>query len=343
MSKTIDTEELIRLYTQPGNGYSDQELADRLGVGRDAVFRRRQKLEQDYPFIQTGYGRYKIDREKFISHVGVNQYEALVLYLATRRLSRNTRLAKRHVQNALEKLALALYKPMTERLVKAAAAVPDHPDAARRQAILEELVRGWAEQLKVHIRYRGLTSDKATNHTISPYLIEPSPWSDSVYVVAKTNVWDGMTPFQLERIKKATLSTEPFEIERDFAEETLFKYAWGIWSSDKEPSPVKLRFTGREAMRRVQESVWHPEQKLEPQPDGSLVWSAPIAEWKEMLPWIRGWGSDVEVLEPVELREMMMGEARRLAELYGWRAAKVSAKGPETSSLSQTFSDFFGD
>jgi len=318
MSKTIEAEELVRLYTQPGNGFTDAELGERFGVDRTAIYKWRRKLEDTgIEFEQTEYGRWRINREKFVSNIRVNQYEALVLYLATRRLSRNTRLAKRHVQNALEKLALALYKPMTKRLVKAAATVPDHPEAEKREAVLEELVRGWMEQYKVHIRYHGLKSEKATNHTICPYLIEPSPWSDSVYVVAKTNVWDEITPFQLERIEKASLSTEPFAVDARFEEEALFKYAWGIWYSDRTPKMVKLRFTGREAIRRLQESVWHPEQEINSLDDGSVIWSAPISESQEMLPWIRGWGADCEVLAPESLRWKLEREARRLAALYG--------------------------
>ena len=46
------------------------------------------------------------------------------------------------------------------------------------------------------------------------------------------------------------------------------------------------------------------------------IWSADVAEWREMLPWVRGWGADVEVLEPKELRNALTREAQELAELY---------------------------
>jgi predicted DNA-binding transcriptional regulator YafY len=221
MAKLIDNDELIRLYAEPGRGYTDEEMGKRFGVGRDAIFKRRKKLKKEYGddfFIETERGRFRIDSRTFISNIKVSWEEALILYLATRRLSRNTRLPSRPVQNALSKLATALYKPMTERLVKAATTVPEHPEEKRRAEILTTLIRGWSEQYKVHIRYLGLKSDKPAKHTISPYLIEPSPWSDSVYVIAKTNVWDGLIPFHLERIQKATFSTEPFTIDEDFTE-----------------------------------------------------------------------------------------------------------------------------
>ncbi len=318
MTKKIDLEELKRLYANPGFGFTDSELAERLEVDRTAIYRGRKKLEDEgVAFKETEHGRYRTDSETFVSNIAVSPSQALVLYLATRRLSRNTRLAKQSVQNALEKLALALHKPMLERLVKAASQVIEHPASKQREELLTTLIRGWTEQIKVHIRYRGLKSAKSTNHTICPYLIEPSPWSDSVYVIAKTTVWDNVTPFHLERIEKASLSTETFTIETDFAEEMLFKYTWGIWYSDKEPERVELRFSGQEAIRRLQESVWHPDQDIsEPDIHGCVTWSALIARWEEMLPWIRGWGAACEVITPKALRMELMRETKRLMRLY---------------------------
>lgn len=323
MSLIINVDELIRLYAEPGRGYTDKEMASRFGVGREAIFKQRRELKKEFGddfFIKTEHGRYRIDSETFISHIKVTWGEALILYLATRRLSRSTRLPKRPVQNALSKLAAALYKPMTERLVRAAGDIPEHPEEKKRQEILTILLRGWSEQLKVHIRYRSLSSSQEKKHTISPYLIEPSPWSDSVYVIGASNVMTEVTPFQLERIEKATLSTEPFEVAPKFEEETLFKYTWGIWFSNKEPEMIKLRFNGAEAIRRLKESVWHPEQKIsDPDEYGRVTWSAPIAEWREMLPWVRSWGADIEVMGPEDLRNTLTDEAKKLAEIYGWK------------------------
>jgi CRISPR-associated endonuclease/helicase Cas3 len=56
-----------------------------------------------------------------------------------------------------------------------------------------------------------------------------------------------------------------------------------------------------------------------------------------MVPWVRGWGADVEVLEPKEFRETMIGEAKALAEQYGWFVSS------QLSGQSSTLEDFFGD
>ena len=85
---------------------------------------------------------------------------------------------------------------------------------------------------------------------------------------------------------------------------------------NKTSSAVVLRFHPRVA-QRVQETRWHTSQQVEEQKGGYLIWRAQVAEPQEMLPWIRGWGADCEVLKPDGLRETLMGETCRLVELYG--------------------------
>jgi hypothetical protein len=68
-----------------------------------------------------------------------------------------------------------------------------------------------------------------------------------------------------------------------------------------------------------------------------LIWRAEIDEWQEIVPWVRQWGAAVEVVEPKELREELMGEAKAMAERYGWFVSS------QPSGKSSTLDDFFGD
>ncbi|MCQ3947466.1 MAG: CRISPR-associated helicase/endonuclease Cas3 [Anaerolineae bacterium] len=182
--------------------------------------------------------------------------------------------------------------------------------------IIETITQAWVEQRKARIEYQALGREGLTRHTISPYIIEPSVWSDSVYVIARSDFNDQIFTFKMDRILSAALSGETFEIPESFNDEQLLKHAWGIWAADREPVTVKLRFN-TSAARRVRESIWHPLEKVEDTEDGGCLWSVDIAEWREMLPWIRGWGADCEALEPEGLREALEQEAKKLAKVYG--------------------------
>lgn len=305
--------EMERLYFQ--RAYTDIELANRLGVDRTTIFRDRTALEADLPMVQDQDGRYRVDRTRYISNIHVNLAEALGLYLAARRMSQQTRFAQKPVASGLEKLSLALRQPMTERLVKAADRILTQKANPQQSQIFETVARAWIEGLTLRLTYKPLGKSGTTRHLFRPYLLEPSPWSDGIYLIGQNDVADRVITLKLDRIERASLSG-PFTVPEDFDEELLLQHAWGIWGSDKEPENVILRFTGERAIRRLKESIWHPLETVSDEADGGCIWSAPIADWREMQAWIRGWGADVVVLEPDQLREMMRRTTIRLSKQY---------------------------
>jgi CRISPR-associated endonuclease/helicase Cas3 len=334
-TKTDHLREMERLYLL--RSYSDSEMAERLGVDRSSVFRYRRELESETPIVEEESGRFRIDRARHISAIRLSTTEALSMYLAARRASQQTRFAHSHTASALEKLAVTLRQPMTQRLVKAADRVLAQRSDPARAAVFETVARAWIENLQLRLDYRPLNADRARTHRFDPYLLEPSPWSDSVYLIGHSDLARRVITLKLERIERAVLSG-PFQPPPEFDDEALLKHAWGIWGSDEPPVTVRLRFAPGVATRRLQESVWHPLERVSELPGGGCLWEAEIAEWREMLPWVRGWGADCEVLEPVEMREMMIGESRALFGLYG---LAQNADGGNHGS-SSTLDDFFG-
>jgi len=86
----------------------------------------------------------------------------------------------------------------------------------------------------------------------------------------------------------------------------------------EETIRVVLRFSPQ-VKRRVLETRWHPSQETSDDPDkpGWLRWQVDVADTLDLLPWVRGWGADCEVVEPREFRETLMGETKRLMRVYG--------------------------
>ena len=164
MNKAERLEEMKRLYIQ--RAYSDIDMAKRLGVDRTLIYRDRIELTTQYPIEKDEEGSYHIPRSKLISEIKVNLHEALTLYLAARKTSRQTRFHHPHTANALEKLAATLRQPMTERLLKAADAVMKQEKDPERIKILEVLAQAWVEQKKVRIRYQRLESPDFVNYVI---------------------------------------------------------------------------------------------------------------------------------------------------------------------------------
>ncbi len=331
MTKADRLQEMVWLYLQ--RAYSDSEMAERLGVDRTTVFRYRTELEIEHVFKEDENGRYRLERMQYMPNIKVNLHEALALYLAARRTSRQTRIAQPHVAGALQKLAVALRQPMTTRLAQAASNILEQSSQPERVSVMEQVTQAWAEQRKLEITYRGLHAQRARDFVVSPYLIEPALWSEGAYLIGPAaqlkpgpvspqgqavaaGEKEKLMTFKIERIEKTYIKLENFAISEDFDEAELLRQAWGIWYTEGEPVTVRLRFAPGEATRRMKESVWVQEQVMTDTPDGGCIWQARVSEWQEMLPWVRGWGADVEVLEPRELRDSVIGDVQLMADMY---------------------------
>jgi CRISPR-associated endonuclease/helicase Cas3 len=185
------------------------------------------------------------------------------------------------------------------------------------QRVLEKLTEAWARGTKVQVWYRPLNARKAFQHTFAPYFLEPSAIGYSTYAIGRAEPPGELRTRKLERIERIVSTDEPFDIPADFDPNALLAGAWGIWFDENDqPTTVKLRFTGSQALRRMSETIWHPSERKEQDSEGRLIWTAEIDEPHEMLPWIRGWGADCAVLEPEGLRRDVQQEVLRLARCY---------------------------
>ncbi|MCU0506509.1 MAG: WYL domain-containing protein, partial [Chloroflexi bacterium] len=110
------------------------------------------------------------------------------------------------------------------------------------------------------------------------------------------------------------LTPETFEPPTSGATEESLERAWWI-IADQGDVEVVVRFDSRVAAR-VAETVWHPTQRIEPQPDGSIVWSATVSGTLEVRLWILEWGADAEVLGPAALRDDVARSFREAAARY---------------------------
>ena len=77
-----------------------------------------------------------------------------------------------------------------------------------------------------------------------------------------------------------------------------------IWGETQE---VKIRFSASQAPY-IRERTWHPSQKIETEPDGSIILTLQVADFGEVKFWLIGFGVEAEVLEPAELRNDVKAE-----------------------------------
>jgi CRISPR-associated endonuclease/helicase Cas3 len=326
-------------------GLTQAEIARRLGVNRSTIHRYLPDLNR-FCVYETDDGRLAIDRDHYLAHVRLTLHEAMALHLAARLMATRTDKHNPHAASALRKLGVALEKlaPLVSHHLAVSADVMD--DEGQRHdpvylAVLETLTRAWSQGQMVHLWHRHEPSGRVYEYDFAPYFIEPYAVGQTTHVIGWREPPGKVRTFKVERIQRIEmiLPTRPYTVPGHFDPRGLLADAWGIWYTEAEPVEVVLRFHPRVA-HRVRETRWHRSEHIEEQSDGSLIWRAQVAEPQEMLPWIRGWGADVSVEEPRDLWERMGGEARRLAEAYGWRVSRGGAAGEDT--LDETFASYFG-
>jgi CRISPR-associated endonuclease/helicase Cas3 len=301
-------------------GLSKAEIARKLGVHRSTAGRYIDDLSRRLPIWEDG-NLVGIDRDDYLTHVRLTIHESMAVHLAARLMATRTDKHNPHAASALRKLGSALeaFSPQVSRHLLASADVMD--DAARRRDpvyldVLEKLTRAWSDGRMVRVCHR-LESGQVYEYDFAPYFIEPYAVGRTSHVIGWREPPGAIRTFKIERVQQAEVikPSRPYTIPEDFDPRETLADAWGIWYTEAEPVEVVLRFHPR-VVHRVKETRWHRSERVEEQPDGSLLWRAEVAEPQEMLPWIRGWGADVEVLAPDRLREVLVKEAYKMALLY---------------------------
>ena len=300
-------------------GLSQAEIARRIGVNRSTVYRYLPDLTARFAVYELDDGRLAIDRDHYLMNVRLTLHESMALHLAARLMATRTDKLNPHASAALRKLGLALSRlaPRVSGHLLASAEVME--DQARRHdpvylQALEALTRAWSDGRVAHLWHR-LPDGRVFDYDFSPYFVEPYAVGQTTHVIGWREPPNALRTFKLERIQRVELLDRTYTIPDDFDPRDTLADAWGIWYTEAEPVKVVLRFHPRVA-QRVRETRWHRSEQVEEQEDGSLLWRARVAEPQEMLPWIRGWGADVEVVGPEEVREALVSEARRLAAMY---------------------------
>lgn len=322
-------------------GLIPAEIARKLEVNRSTITRCLPDLPKHIYPDDFDEGRWKIDRSNYLVHLRLTLHEAMAVHLAARLLATRMDKKNQHAAAALRKVGESLDRiaPRISTHLKLSADVMD--DETQRHdprylEVLEKLTLAWAKGQRVKVWHRG-KDERIYEYNFAPYFIEPYAVGQTTHVTGVHGTHDKRITFKLERIERIEEVRDEYTIPENFNPQEQLKDAWGIWFTDGDPVTVQLKFHPRVA-RRVKETRWHRSENIDEQPDGYLLWEAKVAEPQEMAYWIRGWGADVEVLKPEILRETMMGEARAMAEMYGWYVTSQS------SGLGKsTLEEFFGE
>jgi predicted DNA-binding transcriptional regulator YafY len=185
--------------------------------------------------------------------------------------------------------------------------------------VLKTINRAIVEHRVVEIEYEPI-GKPATVRRIEPYGL--AVYQSSIYIVAAAaevqDPAERLRHWKLDRFRRATALDEYFKPDESVDLSEHFGKSIGIFSGE-DPISVRIRL-GQHAAAWVGEDPWHPEQKLEKQPDGSAILTVPASHPREVLPKVLSLGADAEVLSPQAFREAAADAARQMAARYADRS-----------------------
>lgn len=189
---------------------------------------------------------------------------------------------------------------------------------------LEQIMEAMRMSRKITFEYQRF--EEGASHTVSeadPYCVKL--YHQRWYVVVKERRTllvsheqiEEMHVYALDRVKLLDIMKEAFAMDPTFVAEDFFRYAFGTRvEKDNPPCTVRLKVSAAQTpyLRTLK---LHPSQReVETTADYS-IFELNVALTVELYLQILYYGSNIEVLEPEDLRETIAGEVHRMAEVYG--------------------------
>ena len=316
----------IWLKIQQNQGIRTAEIADQLKLDRRRVQNYLAELRDEGKIEQEGWGWLSLEfRGPRLYRFELSPEEVITLYLGARLLVKQHDQRNEPAETALRKLATVLRSdaPIGQEIERAADELAQREEDHEYQSIFRKIAQAYAYRKKLKLVYKPPGSNPFPT-VFSVYLIEPSLVGAATYIIGHSSNVDAVREYKLGRIQSAELTDENCTIPPEYQGLEVMRHAWSVIGGEAKIEVV-LRFSPK-VRERVLETRWHPSQetKDDPEKTGWLRWQVKVPSTLDMLPWIRGWGADCEVVGPEGLREKLETEAKRLMHRYNIASPKTT-------------------
>lgn len=309
---------VLRYLAAHPEGATVDAVAGFVAMSRRTVYRDLQALEGEIgiPLWSEG-GRWGIVEGAFLPPLRLTLDEAVAFFLAARLTAQFADRYDPDTGAAFQKLAEILPPVVARHLERTVDVLARRPPDERLTRHLRMLARAWAEHRVVELTYDAATYNPGRpprRSRVHPYLLEASATTRALYLMGFDESRGAVRTFRLQRIIDLSVTPDTFEPPEPATIQEGLELAWGV-IADQEEVEVVLRFDPAIAAL-VTETTWHPTERVTHEADGSVIWRARVPGTIEIRRWILGWGAQVEVVEPRDLRDEVAAVLRQAAARY---------------------------
>jgi len=302
---------LLRLLCETDEGLSVKDLADKFGVSKPTIERDIATLQHDFAILDEEAGKqkrlYRIDQQiRALETLRFGVGELLAIYAA---LAGSPTLAGTPIYDDLQSVLLKIRGSLgsghsggLDALQRVFAAHPRaFVDYGAHGEHIDELTDAIARRRVCKLRYHA-----AWKGTTRTYLVLPLRlvWHrSSLYLLACLGDPPRLTTFVVHRIQLLEKTEDLFEPPPGIDVDAHVAKAFGIFVSDLEEE-VEILFDAEIAWR-IEEQIFHPDEKKHRLSDGRLVYQIRTSAQWEIIPWVRSFGALAELVAPRVWRDIL--------------------------------------
>lgn len=178
------------------------------------------------------------------------------------------------------------------------------------ERFLTDIISAMRGSRVISLCYQSFRHPEPYSFNVRPYCVKY--FKQRWYLLGDSDL--GLRIYSLDRFVDMEELEEHFEIPKDFDAEEYFGNYFGVIIGE-EPEDVKIRVVP-DQVKYFRTLPLHGSQRETVQEDGSSVFSYHIAPTFDFVQEILSHGADVEVLEPIELRERIADNVAEMASRY---------------------------
>ena len=184
-------------------------------------------------------------------------------------------------------------------------------DHGRHQEIIRSVQRALLQRKQLVGRYRSPYKAKAVSLCLHPYrlCLVQQAW----YVIGRPTDGDAPQTYRVARFESLRVTDVDADVPAEFDLKAYFGNAWAVYRGPV-CYDVEIGFTC-EAAALVTETTWHHTQKVHQHKDGTASLTFQVDGLEEILWWVLGWSGRVRVINPPELREMVLEQLRAALQM----------------------------
>ena len=280
---------------------------------RDIEF-MRDRLRCPLLYDQSRKGYYYRDETFSLPMIYLSSEELSSLLIAKKMLQGiDGDFIKQELSSAIDKITGILKKhSLAEDEIENALSFQMVEYSPAPEEIFKAVLNGCIKRKCLSFTYYSPASDERIERAVDPYHL--LNYMGTWYLIAYCHLRNEIRSFNMVRMSSVKAMDRIFTVQKGFDIKEYLKSGFGIYKGSSLKQ-VTLRFSPQKS-KWIKGQIWDKDQKEKVLKDGSIELTFPVASYAEIMMEILKHGSDVEVIKPKSLRELIKSEAKKITKIY---------------------------